>query len=418
MLNMVAGSRAKMSDEEAARNTHRVELAGSKPIRVLKSAVLFGANASGKSNVISAFKRMRDLVVDSATRIEPNEKLPIVPFLLDSETPHTPSEFEVQVVIDGVRYQYGFMADRDAILAEWLYAWPKGSRQLWFERFVNSVDPDEWKYGALVPDSSSLKEISKKTRENVLFLAAAAQWNHEHLGRVWSWFDQSLPLKALNSGPGLDQQIALRLVDDIEFRNFVIGCLQKADCGILEIMAEKLPVDEARFQFPPDMPTELKRKFLQSLTDQGLVDVQIRHTAANEQGYADLDFGQESDGTKKLLILLGTWYDVVLCGRVMLVDELSASMHPLLTRMLISMFHGELSTQSGSQIILTTHDTTLLDQELFGRDQIWFTEKDSSGATSLVSLYDYRPRKNEALQRGYLSGRYGGIPILEGFDPA
>jgi len=204
-----------------------------------------------------------------------------------------------------------------------------------------------------------------------------------------------------------------------ELYEFVTAALQKADLGIHGVNVKKLKIDRNTIKFPKDMPNETREKVLKHLEKETRLKVEMLHFNTHTSEDVFLPLEEESDGTQRFFQLLGPWLEAVINGYTVFIDELETSLHPLLTRELIKFIQDPMNNKTGVQLVFATHDVTLLDPELFRRDQIWFTEKDKVAGTQLYSMSDYKerkPRKGEAMQKGYLSGRYGAIPILEAFS--
>ena len=396
---------------DESKGINSFEIAGH---NILKTAVVYGANASGKSNLIKALACMKTIVCDSAG-YKPSDKIPVVPFLFDETTKSEPTTFEVTFFIEGIRYQYGFSTTKEKIHKEWLLAWPKGKEQKWFERSSQKRTNDTDVYFG-----PSLKGRNKdtfgKVKENSLFLSVAAQWNHEQLSDVYNWFESQfseLP----------DTSFAIYLTDNMFsdadnikaanfFHDFAIKMLSQADFGIDDLEIEKLKSDKVKI--PDEIPLEVREVISKQLVKRS----HFRKTAFHCGRKYSLDFSEESDGTQRFYSFLGPLFAYAILGRTIFKDELELNLHPLLTRTLLDSFCNYAVEDISAQLIFTTHDTTLLDPELFGRDQVWFTERDKYGATQLYSLADYKEtvRKGEAMQKRYLAGRYGAVPILERFD--
>ena len=373
---------------------------------ILKTAVVYGANASGKSNLIKAMSCMNKIVCDSAG-YKPSEKIPVTPFLFDEKTKDQQTIFEATFFIESIRYQYGFSATRDKIHNEWLIAWPKGKPQNWFSRLSPKAGPY---FGPSLKGQN--KSIWDKVKDNSLFLSVAAQWNHPQLSKVYEWFSKKLM--------ELPEQSHARLVTDLmllkkgnlgivgDFHEIALKMLRQADFGVDDFEIEHIIVDE--FKFPDHMPDEEIR----AITEKPLVSRKIFHCGRKYS----LNFEDESDGTQRFYSFIGPLLISVKVGITIFKDELELNLHPLLTREIVKAVRDSEHDNCSAQLIFTTHDTTLLDPELFGRDQVWFTEKDKHGATQLYSLADYKEtvRKDEAMQKRYLAGRYGAVPVLERFD--
>lgn len=389
-------------------------------IRLLKTIGIYGANASGKSNLIKAMDTFRNLVVDSAN-FKPGEDLDVKPFLLDSKTRENPSFFEATFFHKGMHYQYGFTATTKRFEEEWLIAYPKGHGQSWFERrFDKKNGRYDWKYGSFF--KGERVKLANKTRENALFLSVGAQWNNEQLTTVYEWFKENLRV----APPKEDfRPVTAKLLFDIkkdteakDIYKFVNEALKKADLGINNVNVKKAEVDKEKIRFPQDMPREFREKMIERLKTERSFTVEMLHLVGKTNEAVAFPLEEESDGTQRFFQLLGPWLQTLAYSLTVFIDELEVSLHPLLTRELIKFIQYPHKKLPGAQVIFATHDTTLLDPELFRRDQIWFVEKDEEGASKLYSMAEYkerRARKGEAMQKGYLSGRYGAIPIVEAF---
>ncbi len=389
-------------------------------LRFLKAAAVYGANASGKSNLIRAVATMKGIVLDSA-EYKPGQKLEVMPFLLDAESGKEPSVFEMVFYVEGVRYQYGFAATSKRIEEEWLAAYPKGSAQNWFERKFNEKRHEyDWKYSTFFRGNKVA--LAEKTRENALFLSVGAQWNNEQLRVVYEWFRTKL--QVLSSRRMLHPVTAKMLLPperpagtEGNLRHTITRILQEADLGINNVAVRKKEIDMDVMTWPTDLPDEVRSKLTRLIEEEEGIEVDVLHENAETGKEVHIPLNEESDGTQVFFKLIGPWLYALRFGITILIDEIESSLHPLLTRQLVHIIQGlRIDNKEGAQLIFATHDTTLLDPELLRRDQIWFTEKDKNGGTRLCPLSDYRPRKGEAIQKGYLSGRYGGVPILERFS--
>jgi len=388
-------------------------------LRLLKAVGIYGPNASGKSNLIKALSTMQQMII---TQAGPGEKLPVTPFKLDDKYSKEPSSFEVTFYHGEVRYQYGFTATSERVCDEWLCAYPEGYAQTWFERKFNKKTGKtnwDWKSKKLKGERENLKD---KTRDNVLFLSVGAIWNNKQLTTVYEWFSEIL-LFILPSerSPVITIDMLMSSEKDEERKEisyaYINSMMRRADFGIHGINIKKgkyAPEEIEKFQFPLDIPEEVRDKILRDI--KGKIEVEFVHQT--EHTSKDVHFSdiEESDGTRRFFELSGPWLLAIIKGITLLVDELETSLHPYLVRELIKFIQNPKLKRKGAQLIFATHDVTLLGPELFRRDQIWFTEKDEYGSTNLYPLSDYKPRKGEAMQKGYLAGRYGAIPIIEAFE--
>ncbi len=368
--------------------------------RALRVAAIYGPNAGGKSTLFMAINLMRGVVVESAS-LKPDQLFNVQPFRLDAACLEEPTLFEATFVINGIRYQYGFEFKPHRIVSEWLLVYEKSKPQQWFSRKYSSENNEE--HFSFGPRLRGQKHVWQgATRPNALFLSTAIQLNSEHLQPIFQWFSSSLNI-ALNGGI-LPPDYSIQMFDQNRGAS-ISHILKAADIGISDISLEKKK--SKRHEMQLDFATGQ----VKSNASEGDVLVpKFRHRLAGFE--VDFDFGDESQGTQKLFSLAGPILNIIENGHVLLVDELDGSLHPLLVRRLVEMFQDPAVNTKGAQLVFSTHDSSLLDHTLFRRDQIWFAEKDKDQAASLSPLSSFSPRKNEAFERGYLTGRYGGIPIL------
>lgn len=374
---------------------------------LLRSSAIYGPNAAGKSNVIRALQVMERMVLKSAGQSQVGEKLPVTPFLLSDASRSKPSEFEVTFVSQGVRYQYGFAATSERVTEEWLLAYPEGKSQRWFDRFYDAeVNEYEWKMGGFF--TGKKKVWIDATRPNALFLSTAIQLNNQQLKPVFEWFSETLHVAGFGRW---SPSFSIELCEKDDAREKIVSFLQAADIDIddVELENEKFNVED----LPDDMPDAVKDELANKFKDKSFVNVKTAHVAdSGKKVLFDLD--DESDGTQKIFALAGPWLDTLENGYVLVIDELHDNLHPLIVKFLIGLFHSNESNPKNAQLIFSTHDTSILNQEVFRRDQIWFCDKESDHTTKLYPLTDFSPRKGiENLERGYLSGRYGALPYLK-----
>jgi len=380
-------------------NVFEAEFAhGHKPMTLLRSAAIYGANASGKSNWLKALAVMQRIVMTSASR-QLGDPLPVSPFLFDAKLEKQPSLFEVTVIAEGVRYQYGFTCNKEAIVEEWLFAFPKGKPQRWFEREGNTYE-----FGDFFKGEKDL--WSRATRSNALFLSTAIQLNSSQLQPLFKWFSDTLRFAGVEGWTPVNT--AEKCLSGL--KDQVIEFLKAADFSIEDIIVKKKPFDVG--ELPKEMPQEVRTILEYQLKDKEGMQLSTRHRSRQGK-LVDLSFAEESDGTQKMFSFAGPWLDSLKQGRVLFLDELHDNLHPALVRYLVGLFHDSKTNPHNAQLVFTTHDTSILSQEVFRRDQIWFCERDNDQASHLYPLTDFSPRKGvENLERSYLSGRYGAIPFL------
>ncbi|SOD02634.1 hypothetical protein SAMN05216486_10523 [bacterium JGI 053] len=373
---------------------------------ILRSAAILGANASGKSTLVAALDFMKSAVADSQRVWKPEGGIPRVAFALDSATTDAPSLFVVDLLLDGIRYEYGFSVDSSRVLEEWLFAYPKGRKQEWFTR--DASRNEEFAFSRLLAGEN--RTIAGFTRPNSLFLSAAAQNNHAMLAPVFRWFAVSLFIVDDSSRTTLGLA-ASQLCMMEPWRGSILELLGAADLGITDV--EVIEEDVASFAgrmnrnaFDPELMALLP------LYPRAAAGVRLRHRAGLESEDVGIPFDQESGGTKTLFLLAGPIVVALSGGGTLVVDELDRSLHPHLAIRIVTMFNDPATNPNNAQLIFNTHDTNLLDTSILRRDQIWFTEKGDDGATRLFPLTDFRARKYENLERGYLQGRYGAVPSI------
>ncbi len=370
---------------------------------VLRSVVIYGANASGKSNLIKALQYMRGVVTESATAIAPSQIFGVQPFRLDSDSANQSSEFEVTFLLDGVRYQYGFAMTAQRIVGEHLLVYKAFKPQKWFtRRFDIDTGKDIYEFGSGLKGPKNLWEGA--TRPNALFLSMAVQLNSIDLRPVFEWFSNQLVI--FNEQSQLSPQASIQMLKHAQGRKDICNFLTNADLSLSDIEVETRTV--------PGQSVHLD--LLVGKTEvrvENIEEHKVRFHHVTKHGTAVFDLLEESNGTRNLLFLAGPVLNILRKGLTLIIDELDTSLHTLLVRELVRLFHLSDINTKGAQLVFTTHDTSLLDApDLFRRDQVWFVEKNQDQASSLINLTEFSPRKNEALERGYLIGRYGGIPFI------
>lgn len=373
---------------------------------LLKSAAIYGRNASGKSNIIKALQCMRSII----SNLEHGLNIPYFkPFLLDRDSADQPTEFETTFLLNNTRYQYGFSFNKERIISEHLLVYQLSKPQNWFERHVDAkTGRESYKF------SSSFKGTKRMwaqaTRPDSLFLSVATQFNSVQLSPILNWFRNNLII--FNEHSPLNANFAVESLRKQDAKKAIINFLNSADINVsdIEVVTQKIPAQDINF----DMKA-------------GKVDVSQTEKEANRILFhhrgkgmdVAFDLYDESRGTGFLFFQIAPILDILSKELILIIDEIEASLHTLLVQKLILMFHRESSKKNSAQLIFTTHSTTLLSADhLFRRDQIWFTEKvpADNNETRLYPLSDFKPRRGESLEKGYLTGRYGGLPYLEEFS--
>lgn len=409
---------------------------GMKPhdINVLKATIIYGANASGKSNLIKAMKVAQTIINEG---VKAGKQLPYYPYRLNQASAKQPSRFEFELKFGVNNYAYGFIADANTIIEEWLYQIDRKRDKLIFERKQTDVFDLLSLDFKNKEDEQYLNFTAEGTPENRLFLNECRERNVlkklDYLSafrEVIEWFDHRLNIIFPNSKyTGLEMFTQAGQKSSETFSKI----LNSFDTGITRISPQKIDF----YHELTDVPKELKENIESELeentqmilatplntryqirkTTDGLIEAyKLMTVHGNEEGEEVLfDINQESDGTQRLLDIAPGLLDVFSTEKTYIIDELDRSLHPDITTSIFKAFLDNTS-DIHSQLIVTTHETNLLDLELVRRDEIWFVQKNQKGESSLYSLEEYQPRFDKDVRRGYLAGRFGGIPILPNFD--
>ncbi len=392
-------------------------LPGLSKLKFLKGAALYGANASGKSNVLDAIRFLKKFVETSATEMKPGDPTGTTPFKLDAESASKPSSFEITFVAEEVRYQFGLSVTPTRVTEEYLVAYPKGLAQRWYHRTYNE-EKHTYEWGKSASAFKHDKDLQEKTRENSLFLSVGPQFNHPQLTPVFNWFMNNLRFLDLGKNDFLyDSLTAVILSESPSSHSYFLSLLKNADIGIVDILVEKGEVNiemVKKLLKMDDMSSVQIADIRKKLVDTPFfrdMKIQLAHQTESIEPVL-FDMEDESEGTRRYFELIGPLLAFLAHGDIFFIDEIEASLHPLLVKGLIQLlFDGKINNED-AQVVFTTHNPLLLDGDLLRRDQIWFTEKTQAGTTHLYPLTDYSPRKDEALAKGYLAGRYGAIPYI------
>ncbi len=367
--------------------------------KILKMTAIYGANASGKTNLFKILTIISSMIKHS-NYFTPNVLLSTVPFKLDKDTISKPSEFEIKFIIDGIRYLYGFKADRKNVYEEYLTYYPNGRPVKIFSR--DNID----NYSFNLTDEKFLNDIKRKNTPNKFFIATATNWNYDKTKSAFEFLTEKIGV--VMSHEQLNSYSYNMYYNDHEkiLENFALNFLKKADFNIkgYNIVEEKM-TDEKLMSFP-----EVVKNLIP--IDSPIYKVNTKHII-NDEEY-EFDISEESLGTQVIFSFIPVIKDVLDNGKLLIIDEFDKSLHPYIVKYIIEIFNNIEINKKGSQLIFNTHDTNLLDLELLRRDQIWFTEKNSEDESSIIyPLDDFSVRKTENIEKGYLLGRYGAIPFLE-----
>ncbi len=422
-----------IKEHESETSSLNIVIDPTEKVKLLKSGVLYGANGSGKSNILSAMSFFKSFILTSSNEKQADDEIKVLRFLLSSETDNKPSSFEMIFYIDSTRYRFGFEADQEKIHSEWLFslnlATSVQEKKLYTRIFQEiSLNRQFFKEG---------KGLENKTRPNALFLSTVAQLNGEIATQILKWFKADF-----NIVPGLENRTTSYTISkfqkDADFKKIVLEFFKSIQIGFddIEIIEDSDTLEKSLKDVPNELSDEVDnvlvalkrlqakaRKSQDAETEAKQISINTLHKKYSDIEefikYEVIDFGLESKGTRKLFSLLGPIIDTIQNGRILVIDELDAQLHTLLTIELIKFFHSKANKKA--QLIFASHDTNLLRKDIFRRDQIWFTEKNNIGATELYSLVEYKinqatVRNDASFEKDYLLGKYGAIPFLGDID--
>lgn len=383
-------------------------------LKLLKSAVIYGANASGKSKLAEGMRFMRDFILHSSRETQKGDRIPVQPFLLSTETENQPSSFEIMFLYHSELFRYGFEVSPKKVEAEWLFHRAKTKEVEIFYRNGQQFELHDTRFKTAKP------LVDKKMiRSNALLLSVAAQFNDKLAGKALEWFKQFNVISGLQE-EGY-QGFTMGQTKDDQTKQEILALLKLADLGIDDLSLKHLEPGN----FPKGMPRELREMIEQKLREEGgevFTDVLTSHKKfdANKRAVGTVQFSldeDESSGTRKFFALSGPVLDTLKHGKILVGDELESKMHSNLVCKLAELFNSKNKNPNHGQLIFNTHDTNLLSSGLFRRDQIWLVEKDQYGAATLFSLSDFEARKEENYEKNYLQGKYGAVPVLGEFSP-
>jgi len=408
VLNFFASSDKKLPE-------NLLECSDENSTKLLSASAVYGANASGKSTVFQAFEFARDFII-SSTKNNPDAPIRVSSFLFD-DSKNKASQFEFTFISNKIRYQYGFAVTNQIVEREWLIDYPKGRARKLFDRFQEGKKT-VYEFGAnFKGEKDKLKEL---TRNNVLFLSVGATFNNKQLLEIYKWFVDKTSFVGTADIP--EPIVFDFIMEHPHIIENLKSLIKYADLGIVDFALSK--IEPSLSNLPEEIPEALRKAFeafnkvLEESGDENIkafqsYDLSISHKSGEKT--MAFPWASESDGTRRLFGLSAPVFDALNNGKVLFVDEIDRSLHPLLTRRLVQLFQNSTTNPKGAQLVFNTHDTSLLGSGMLRRDQVWFLEKDQIGASHLYSLLDYSPRKDESLEKGYLQGRYGAVPFLGEF---
>lgn len=396
---------------------------------LLRVATVYGPNAAGKSNLVKAFKFVQNLVV---TGVSTEARIPVQRFRLDPACLKQPAKFEIEFRMSEVNYAYSFAVEPEKVCYEELSTTTNTAETLLFSRKTSIEGDVQVTFGSFYSqlhekDKQFLEFIARGTRSNQLFLRETIERNEKRFRPIYNWFRRVLTIIEPTTEY---RQLELRLDTDQDFREFLGRVLKAAGTGISAIKTQETSLDSIE-----DLPREILEDAQEQLSEDQFIyirgnngarfaitkrDDQIRvlrlttvHGGGNSTE-ATFEVHEESDGTQRLFDLTPMLYGLTVGAskRVYVIDEIGRSLHPHLTNLIVGMHLDSVNTDKSSQLIVTTHETNLLDLDILRRDEIWFVEKREDGSTDLYSLSDFQPRYDKDIRRDYLVGRYGAIPFI------
>lgn len=385
-------------------NTFEETLKPFSNVRVMRSAVIYGANGSGKSNFISALEFMRNLVSESIKH-QPGQGIFQAPHKLNSN--NVPSEYDIQFVKNDIRYAYGFTIVKNAVQNEYLYYFPKGRQVKIFEREAMEIKPGDKYKNAFEVSFGVLKE-------NRLFLSCAANYtNIKEIEEAFLFFQDDIVVYNPHANNWTEYSIQL-MQQNTEIKNVFVEILQALGTGVKDIRVKLEKTRLTAKDLPQEMPEALK--MLMTSQEANMIEAKLIY----DEFETDL-MVEESTGIKRLFEVICPIIDIINNGKILVCDEIETSLHESIVYQIVKLFN-QAGKDRFAQLIFSTHDTSLLDSSLFRRDQIWFTQLDKQRATDLYSLVEIKNvRKTDNLEKGYISGKYGAIPVLNrnfSFDDA
>ncbi len=409
VLSFIASNYDKDSNEANVINLEKHNL------RLLKSSVIYGSNASGKSKLIDALTFFFNFIQSSSKDRQKGELISVIPFMLNQDNFKNPTEFEIVFLLEGTIYRYGFEANQNEVISEWLYSRKKIKESELFYRDGQDIEVDYKKLEKANPLINA-----KLIRGNALFLSVLAQFNDDLASAIILYFNTINCISGLNEHEYKNNSIE-KVRDDPKKKNVIMELLKGADFGIEDLRYEDVTMrlnEEHRAKIAE------MRSTLISIDPHILSTIRTKHKVFNDKNeevaYTEFSMqNDESSGTQKYFYFTGLLLDALERGTPLIVDELDSKLHPNLVCKIIGLFNSNVTNSKNAQLIFNTHDTNLLSADLFRRDQIWFVEKNKYGAARIYSLADFKTdtvRKNESFENNYIRGKYGAVPYLNMFE--
>ncbi len=388
--------------------------------RILPIAAIYGGNASGKTNFFKALSFMKELVVRGT---QPDSMIPVEPYRLDNNSLEKPSRFKLELLIDEIIYEFSFAATKKSIIEEKLVKITSGSEKTLYNRYENKPHFD-----STLKNDDFLNFAFQGTRDNQLFLTNSVSQKVHIFKPVYDWFKDTLDLIAPDSRFKPFEHF---LDEGHPLYSIMNEMLPQLDTGISHLGGEEIPFDN--IPFPDSLKNKLQEDIKDGMTVRFLSDQPNERLIITRRAgelvakklvtyHQKLDgtevkfeIGQESDGSQRVIELLPAFLEIsaINSKKVYIIDEVDRSLHSLLTKQLLETYLAHCNPESRAQLLFTTHDVLLMDQELFRRDEMWLAERDIKGSTNLISISDYKDvRYDKDIRKSYLQGRFGGIPRI------
>lgn len=375
-------------------------------LKLLKTAVIYGANASGKSNIFKAIRFMKSMVINSSKESQAEEEIEVSPFLLNPRTADAPSRFEIIFIHNKNLFEYSFSATANEITEEQLIFTPENEEKekILFKRAGDSIQ--------ISKDFPEGEGLEKRTRDNALFLSVCANFDGEISSEIISWF------RTIRVVSGVTDMAIMpftsKKIKDKDFNQKILKLLDVFDLGITNL---KINDASEAPDFILELSASLKKRFGPNVEFNRQAQISSEHIVYDDNGKAlgtiDFDLDKnESEGTKKLVAMSAPFIDALDKSYILFLDELDARLHPLLSLQILKLFNCASNNPNNAQLITATHSTNLLDKDTLRRDQIWLTTKDGYGSSRLTSLLEYKVRNDASFEKDYMSGKYGGVPLL------
>ena len=397
---------------------------------LLRATAIYGPNASGKSNLLESIAVLRDIVLYSSTKFSINTKIPVVPFGFNKNSIKAPTSFEITFVEENIKYIFGVEATRERILEEYLIAYPKKQPQMWYNR-IYDTENEIYQYQFGSNFKGQKKTWEKATKKNALFISTAINLQNDEnnqLVAIYNWFSKKLSPVSIH---GFDDDLSKKMCQNKEKKNNIVSFLNYAGIELkdIEVTIKKRknfietlneyknsneinnPEDAERQNSLIEISSALQKIIPKEIEEELYTQIDLDFVYKN--GYK-LDLNEKSDGTQKLFSIAAYWINSLSTGKVLFIDELNDNLHPALVRLLVDMFNDPDLNQGNAQLIFTTHETSILNQDVLRRDQVWFCDKDENLSTKIYPLSDFKPRKDyENIENTYMSGKYGALPYFK-----